>query len=237
MTPKLLALAGIAALSVSHAPAALVQWQSEVASGTAAAKTNFSAVTAPVLFDIGSLSGDRSLEFIVRADTSAFGLSAALIGTFNTTNGRQGLKAKQWEGDPNPNSHLGLTQFGVLDHVSTVSMPSNVDVHLVFTSNGTDSTQMYLNGALAATFSAPLALTGIQGLGGVATAENTLATVVDPLTGGSINGFASYDAALSGDEIAAHYRAFAAPVPEPGALALAALAGLAGMARRSRRSA
>ncbi len=233
MTRHLLAVTGIAALSIVSASAALVDWQSAVAAGTTPAATNFTTIIEPTLFDIGTLTGDRSLEFIVRADISAFGASAALIGTFDAANGRQALKAKQWNGAENPDATIGLTAFGVADHFSTSAFPSNADTHLIFSSNGTD-TLLYLNGELVHTFTGvALALTGIQGLGGAPNGD----VWVDPLTGGSIFGFASYDSALSADEIGAHYAAFAAPVPEPGSLGLAAVAGLAFLSRRARRSA
>lgn len=182
------------------------------------------------------MSGDRAFEFIVNANTDSFGPSAALIGTQNPDFGRQGLKAKQWEGAENTISRLGLTEFGVKDHVSSVILPSGQDVHLVFTSNGADSTQLYLNGELVATFEAPLLLTGLQGIGAAARPDNSLEPPLDPLLGGTILGFVSYDSALSADEIAAHYRAFSAPVPEPGVVAFTAAAGLLSLARRARRS-
>lgn len=236
MIKKLLSITAALPLALSSASGAFLQWQSEVATGTAAVVTHYTEVTSPILFDVGALEGDRAFEFIVRADTSAFGLSAALIGTFNGEFGGQAIKAKQFNGVAGPGV-LGLTDFGVADHFADLELPSNVDVHLVLSSNGIDTTQLYLNGALAYTFNTPLKMHGSQGLGGAATAENSVDPAVDPLTGGIIYGFVSYNSALSADEVAAHYTAFAAPVPEPGSLALAAAAGLLGLTRRGRRSA
>lgn len=239
MIQKLLAITGGALLATTSSHAALSQWQSAVGEGTVAASTHFATVTEPTLVDVGTLSGDRSFEFIVRADISTYTASAALLGTFTSgAASRQALKTKQWEGAENAAAHIGATAFGVLDHLSPVAFPSNADTHIVFTTNGTDTT-VYLNGAAVHTFSGlAITLSGVQGLGG-AINDPVAGTWIDASVGGAINGsisgFASYDSALSPTEISTHYAAFLAPVPEPGSIGLAALAGLALVARRSRR--
>ena len=223
------ALIAASLLSLSAAPchATLSMWQAEVAAGTAPAATLFSTITSPILFDIGALSGDRSLEFIFNGNAAAEGsVSSALIGTQSVANGRQGLKYEQW----NNTGFFGATAFGVADYTSTVPVQDNVTLHAVFTSNGV-TTDFYLNGSLAYTFdSLGLALTGVQGLGAASTADGS--GFFDVLSG-SIQGFASYDSALSPSEISSHFAAFTA-VPEPGSAALAALAGFACLGRRRR---
>jgi MYXO-CTERM domain-containing protein len=203
-------------------------WQAEVAAGTAPAATMFTTITSPILFDIGALSGDRSLEFIFNGNAAAAGsVSSALIGTQSVANGRQGLKYEQW----NDTGFFGATAFGVADYTSTIPVQDNVTLHAVFTSSGA-TTDFYLNGSLAYTFdSLGLALTGVQGLGAASNADGT--GFFDVLTG-SVHGFASYDSALSPSEISSHFSAFTA-VPEPGSAALAALAGLACLGHRRRR--
>lgn len=227
MKHSALIAATLLSLSTASSHATLSMWQAEVAAGTAPAATMFSTITSPMLFDIGALSGDRSLEFIFNGNAAAEGsVSSALIGTQSVANGRQGLKYEQW----NDTGFFGATAFGVADYTSTVPVQDNVTLHAVFTSNGA-TTDFYLNGSLAYTFdSMGLALTGVQGLGAASTADGS--AFFDVLSG-SIQGFASYDSALSPSEISSHFAAFTA-VPEPGSAVLAALAGLAGLSRRRR---
>jgi hypothetical protein len=228
MKQTLLFAAAVASLGAAPAHATLSMWQAEVAAGTAPAATQFTAITAPILFDIGALSGDRSLEFIFNGNAAAEGsVSSALIGTQSVADGRQGLKYEQW----NNTGFFGATAFGVADYTSTVPVQDNVTLHAVFTSNGTTTTDFYLNGALVYTFdSLALALTGVQGLGAASTADGTAFFDVLP---GTMYGFASYDSALSPAEISSHFAAFTA-IPEPGSAALAALAGIACLGRRRR---
>lgn len=227
MKHTVLLSAALFGVSLLPATATLSMWQTEVAAGTSPAATMFNSISAPILFDVGTLSGDRSFEFIFTGNAAADGsVSSALIGTQSVANGRQGLKYEQW----NNTGFFGATAFGVADFTSTVPVQDNTPLHAVFTSNGT-TTDFYLNGAFAYTFNTlGLALTGQQGLGAASTADGS--AFFDVLVG-NIDGFASYDSALSANEISAHYGAFAA-VPEPGAAALAALAGLGLTARRRR---
>jgi hypothetical protein len=209
-----------------HAEATLLMWQAQVALGTPAAATNFSTISAPQVFNVGTLAGDQSFEFIFNANAAAAGsVSSALIGTQVVANGRQGLKYEQWQ----DTGFFGATAFGVADYTSTVPVQNNTNLHAVFTSDGATTT-LYLNGASAYTFdSFGLALTGPQGLGG---AVNTDGTFFDVLPG-SIFGFASYDSALTAGEISSHFAAYAA-VPEPATAGLALLAALGLAGRRAR---
>ncbi len=221
------AIAGILPIS---AHATLTMWQSEVAAGTASVATNFTAVSSPILFDVGTfaVNAPRTFEFVFNADPDADGaVSSAFIGTQSVANGRQGLKLEQW----NNTGMIGVTAFGVADHVTVIASPANVDAHVVFTYDGAD-TKVYANGVLGHTFAGfALALTGEQGLGAGWNPDTSAYFDILP---GTIYGFASYGAALGDAEVLAHYNAFVA-IPEPGAAGLAALAGLGLIARRSRR--
>jgi hypothetical protein len=222
---------GIAVLSAlltsaSLSYGALANWQSEVNSSGAAA-THYSTVngSAPIIVDVGTLSGDRSFEFVVNAGSN--GRSQGLLGN-NGANGNQGLKYEQWD-----NTELfGLTVFGVTDLNSTARPTFNSDMLVSFVSDGVSGTDLYVNGALAHTFATyPLALTGMQGLGGIVTSTGTFIDNLD----GNILGFASWDRALSAAEVSAHNLAL---VPEPSTIALFSLGGvglLIGAVRRRRR--
>jgi len=214
--------------ATSHAT--LLLWQDAVNTGSAPAATLFTPVegASPILFNVGSLSGDRSFEFIVNATVGVGdGLaSAALVGTQVEANGRQGIKFEQW----NDTGLLGVTDFGVADHLSASSGTSGADTHLVFTSNGTE-TMIYIDGVLDFTFPlVGLTITGEQAIGAAVTPTGDF---FDQLAG-TVLGFASYDTILSPGEIGVHYDAFANPVPEPGSAAVIALAAGAVAARRRR---
>jgi hypothetical protein len=215
----------LAGTTLSHAT--LLTWQNAVSgAGTTPASTLFSTTTgaAPVVFNVGTLSGDRSFEFIVNSGPG--GDSQALMGTQIAANGAQGLKFEQWQNT----GMYGVTDFGVTDFVSTIPYDLNRDVHMVFTSDGT-TTNMYVDGALRDNFLTPLRMTGNQG---IAAARNTLDTAFFDNMAGSITGFASYDSALSQAEITTHFNAFTF-IPEPGSLALLALGGFVVVRRRRSR--
>jgi hypothetical protein len=205
------------------AEATTVEWQKEVNSGTQPAATLFTTIsgTAPLLFNVGTLSGDRSFEFIVNAGPG--GLSSALMGN-RAAPASQGLKFEQWQ-DSNV---MGMTNFGVVDIYSDVAPPLFTDAHVVFTSNATD-TDLYINGTKLFTFSGyPLLMDGDQGIA-AGYIDGGFFDVLD----GSILGFASYDSALSASEIQAHHSALIA-VPEPSTLGIAAMAGIGLLTRRRR---
>jgi hypothetical protein len=197
-------LAGGVALPCAVSHASLADWQAQVETGTAVASKYFKDVDGPVIsgaypvsWDVGALEGDRSFEFIVFAGEA--GGSSALLGY----GGVQGLKFEQW----NDTRSLGLTDYGVADHVSTEPSPFYAETHLVYAFDGAD-TQLYVNGELKYTF-AGVALdpSGQQWLGAVSDATGSF--FGDPLDG-RILGFASYDVALPAAEVSAHHSAFAA---------------------------
>lgn len=213
----------LAGISTSHAT--LAMWQAEVGTGAAPAATKFTTTAggAPVIFNVGALSGDRSFEFIVNSPVGGF--SQALIGTQDVANGRQGLKFDQWQSS----GVYGVTDFGVVDLYSTTPSDYNRNVDVVFTSDGA-STNMYTDGIFRFNFATGLRMMGNQGLG----AGESAGSFFDVMAG-DILGFASYDSALSAAEITQHQNAFAA-IPEPCAAALAALISAGVMARRRRPS-
>lgn len=204
--------------AIATSNAALTQWQTEVGNGTSAAATLFTTVSAPQQFDIGTLTGARTYEFIVNASTA--GVSGALIGDARTGSGRQGMKFDQA-------NQYGITDYGVIDRTSGVTPIVNTNIHLAFVFDGTDTT-IYENGSLVATMAGvSLRLTGDTTLAG---AINDDTTNSDPLNG-DILGFASYDSALTSTEITTHSNAFTT-VPEPSSAALLSLAGLTLILRR-----
>jgi len=219
MSPKIhssvwISVALLASASISCGT--LVDWENQVNNfGATPAATNFTTVsgTAPLLLDVGPLSGDRSFEFIVNAGLGT--ISGAFLGN-RQANGNQGLKFEQY-----PDSGvLGLTNFGIVDLYSDDPSPVNTDTHVVFTSDGASGTGMYLNGVNVYSFSRePLQIFGTQALAAIAESNGSFGDLLD----GNILGFASYDSALSASEVRTHSNAFFL-VPEP---SMAFLFGLA----------
>ena len=213
----------ILAASASHAT--LSAWQTEVSSvGTTPASSLFSSIPggSPIIFNVGSLSGDRAFEFIVNSPTG--GVSQALIGTQDPANGRQGLKFDQCCNT----GVYGMTNFGVIDYNSSTPTDFGRDVHIVFTSDGT-TTDMYTDGVFRISYATGLFMTDNQGLG----AADNFGSFFD-IMAGSILGFASYDSTLSPAEILQHNDAFTSVVPEPSGVLLSGLAALGMIARRRR---
>ena len=208
---------------VTPAFATLSTWQAAVGTGTAPAATVFTPTNgaAPAVVNVGTLSGDRSFEFIYNAGVG--GASQALMGSQDPVSGVQGLKADQW----NATGFFGMTDFGVADYTSSAAMIRNADTRVVYSSNGVD-TLLYVNGAQVFTFAGvDLTMTGLNAIGAASTPGH--AAFFDNLAG-TVLGFASYDSALSAAEVSAHFNAFV--IPEPTVTGLALLAGMAALRRR-----
>lgn len=180
-------------------PPALAAWQAAVTSeGTPPASTYFDIVSGlePVIVNVGNLSGDRTFEFVVHSGVG--GPSVALLGT----GGVQGLKFDQWQ----DTGTLGITNYGVVDVDSGALAPSHRIAHVAYVSDDV-STTIYVDGEPVATVDdIPLQITGEAGLGGAATIPNQYSDHLD----GTVLRFASYDVALTDDQIAARHAAFAA---------------------------
>jgi len=214
---------GVALFLVSPVAAGILEWQAEVAAGSPAGYSR-THITSPIVDNIGTYSeaGGVSYEFIVNATND--GASSALMGVFGdpaATGDLAALKWEQWQDTLN----LGTTVFGVADFDSGVKNIPNVDTHVVFVNNGTD-TLLYLNGASAGTIagSSPT----FSGQVGIGQAFAASGNHIDRLTG-RIIGVAVYDTALGASEIAAHARAYA--IPEPASLVLLLLGAVAGLLR------
>jgi hypothetical protein len=207
---------------ITHAT--LATWQAEVTgAGATPATTLFSTIPggSPILFNVGSLGGDRSFEFIVNSVSG--GISQALMGSQDSAVGRQGLKFDQCCNT----GFYGMTNFGVIDYTSGTPTDFGRDVHIVFTSDGL-TTDMFTDGIYRFTYPTGLIMTGTQGLG----AGDNFGTFFDVMAG-DIKGFASYDVALSPAEVLQHHDAFAV-IPEPAGAGLAVFAA-AGLFLRRRR--
>jgi hypothetical protein len=218
-----LSAAALFCFSATPSNATLSMWQTEVGTGAAPAATLFTTVPggAPILFNVGNLTGDRSFEFIVNSPSG--GISQALIGSQDPSVGRQGLKFDQC-----CNTGLyGMTNFGVIDYNSTQATDFGRDVHIVFTSDGA-TTNLYTDGIFRFNFPTGLIITGTHGLG----AGDNFGVFFDVMAG-DIKGFASYDTALTAAEVLQHNNAFSA-VPEPAGALLSGLAALGLFMRRRR---
>jgi hypothetical protein len=222
-----LVVVSVNTIYVLPASGALTEWLAEVAAGTPAGYTN-TGITSPIVADIGTYSeatnGGITYEFIVNATND--GASSSLLGNFAppAVGDAAALKWEQW----NNTLNYGVTAFGVLDYDSGVANTPNVDTHVAFVNNATN-TLLYVNGSLAATINgASPTLGGTIGIGQAYSPSGS----IDPLVG-RIIGVAIYDAALGAAEIGAHARAFA--IPEPSSLILLVGGAACGLLRRRRR--
>ena len=170
-----------------------VTYSQSVSVGAASASST-EGLTTPTLINLGDLSGSASYAFSFNAIKG--GASTAIAG-----NDSVALKLDQW----NEQGVFGMTEFGVADHLfepasegSTASVFGE-EVHVVYV-NDTEvgETRLYINGALAGTLAKNFELSGEAG---VMAARLSLAT--DPMAEGStMSSWATYNYALSADEVA-----------------------------------
>ncbi|MGY8686306.1 MAG: LamG-like jellyroll fold domain-containing protein, partial [Verrucomicrobiales bacterium] len=153
-----------------------------------AAAQSSGPITSPTLVDFGVLSGDASYEF--SANIVKLGPSTAVAG-----NDAWALKWEQW----NETGFFGSTEFGVVDNTSEAPTVFGADTHVVFVSDtAAGETLIYVNGALSGSVPGnPL----LSGPGAVFGARDG---TTDPAGDGSVlHGWATYDFALSADDVAA----------------------------------
>ena len=194
-------------VGAAAAHADLTQWVATVNAGSPHTYLAIQISPLPTTISIGALSGNITYEFIVNGQIGPSS-SGALMA-----DGTQAIKFDQY-----PNTGLyGATQYGIADYNFGTATTVGTDVVLDFVANsGTGTTALFVNGANTG-MTVPFALT----LGGSVTvggAYNSTQGFFDDFNG-QILGLATFDSALSANEIKADANAFAA-VPEPGCLAI-----------------
>lgn len=216
----------------SDAVAGLAEYDAAIAADNAGALPYTSVLTESVTFDgvnaadfdFGAVSGSSTIEFIVGGDPDASGRNGYLGAGSNTT---FSLRYEQWD----DTAQLGFTHGGVADYVfdPPVSSPTE-QTHVTYRwDSGTETMDLYLNGALAGSQSAP----GFE----MPTGAGVIGNVSDGGNEGTVGTFdriTVYDSALDPAVIGSHAAAF---VPEPSTIALlglGVLASFAGVRRRLR---
>ncbi|MBC8471970.1 MAG: hypothetical protein H8D56_21120 [Planctomycetes bacterium] len=161
------------------------------------------------LYDIGALSGDITYEFVVISNPDETEASMALIGRRQFGDTQAGLKYEQW----NNTGTYGATLFGVVD--LDFGVPTSPGEHTVLTfvsSETTNTTALYVNGALAGSVDSAITLSGMVGIGYGAQGED-MSGAFDNFDG-TIFGVAIYDEALTDEQIAAHADSYFNPAKE-----------------------
>lgn len=153
------------------------------------------AQTAAGLVDFGELTGDTTYEFSFNAIKG--GPSTAITG-----NDSWGIKLDQW----NEQGVFGTTEFGVADNIfealdgQSVASVFGEDVHVVLVNDtAAGETRLYINGVQTGVWAGNFELAGEVNLMGA-----RIANPVDAMGDGSVmHGWATYNSALSDDNIAA----------------------------------
>jgi hypothetical protein len=187
-------------LIANPAQADVVDWAVAVSQGSPAAYTS-TAILVPSDVDIGVISSTQGLtyEFVINCTNA--GASSVLMGSRNTGFGTD--SAFKFEQYSNTQS-FGITDSGVADY-TLASNIVNQDVHVAFVCDfAMGTTELYVNGQLAASANYPVHFTNLVGFGHWFSPGGT----ADPLTG-SIFGAAVYETKLSPAELMEHSTAFA----------------------------
>jgi hypothetical protein len=155
------------------------------------------------LYDIGALSGDITYEFVVLSNPDEQEASMCLIGRRQFGDTQAGLKYEQW----NNTGTYGATLFGVVDlDFGVPTSPGEYTVLTFVSSETTNTTALYVNGALAGSVDSAITLSGLVGIGYGAQGEDMSGSFDN--FDGTIFGVAIYDMALADEQIAAHSDAY-----------------------------
>ncbi|MBC8468859.1 MAG: hypothetical protein H8D56_05255, partial [Planctomycetes bacterium] len=161
------------------------------------------------LYDIGALSGDITYEFVVKSNPDETEASMALIGRRQFGDTQAGLKYEQW----NNTGTYGATLFGVVDlDFGVPTAPGENTVLTFVSSEATNTTALYVNGALAGSVDSAITLSGLVGIGYGAQGED-MSGAFDNFDG-TIFGVAIYDMALNDEQIAEHADSYFNPAKE-----------------------
>jgi hypothetical protein len=161
------------------------------------------------LYDIGTLGGEITYEFVVLSNPDEQEASMCLIGRRQFGDTQAGLKYEQW----NNTGTYGATLFGVVDLDFGVPTAPGEYTHLTFVSSeATNTTTLYVNGALAGSVDSAITLSGLVGIGYGAQGEDMSGSFDN--FDGTIFGVAIYDMALTDEQIAAHADSYFNPVKE-----------------------
>jgi len=158
------------------------------------------------IYDIGTLGGEVSYEFVIRSNAAEQEVSMCLMGRRNFGDTQSGLKYEQWSSEGGTKTY-GATLFGVADYDYGVATAPGLPTHLVFVaSEATQTTALYVNGEYKGSVEAAILLSGKVGIGYGAQAEDGSAFFDN--FDGDIFGVAVYDGALSYGEIRTHADAY-----------------------------
>ncbi|WP_235203294.1 LamG-like jellyroll fold domain-containing protein [Sulfuriroseicoccus oceanibius] len=233
-------LAAVASLAaVGSADAAISQWLNQAqntAGNVTADNTGWTFDgTAGVQYDFGTLDQEgivvdgSTVEFIFNFTDNATSMAIASVMGWAPGNEMNVLKLEQWS----DKGVMGITVPGYWDYDLATASPFDQDVHVVFRRNDDGgnggSMDIFVNGVYAETDvnKTNWRMDGSVGwLGSNHQGNNDFAE-------GQMYGVASYDVALTDQEISDLYSAFSTDtVPEPSSTALLGLGGLAIILRR-----
>ncbi len=175
------------------------------------------------MVNIGTLTGDITYEFVVNGQDRA--TAGSLMGSL--TGGQS--QAIRFEQFPNTGTY-GATRYLIADYDFGVPTTFDADVHLAFVVNSAaGTTSLFVNGVdTGATVPFALTLNGLVAIGNTDLGGGGF--LGDDAFAGTVLGLATYDGALSAEELKVHADAFFTPtaVPEPATLAIFLSAGLLG---------
>ncbi len=162
-----------------------------------ASPTFFAMDVEDGVYDIGSLGGEITYEFVVQSNPEEEQASMCLIGRRDFGDTQAGLKYEQW----NNTGTYGATIFGVADYDFGVANDPGVVTHLVFVSSEEmGTTDLYVNGAYQGSVASAITLSGLVGIGYGAQDREGADPFFDDFDG-AIFGVAIYDRDLSATEI------------------------------------